>query len=456
MKKIEEGPLQDRRKSQARQKRRMDLLRRKQVQQRMATSRAAKEKEKTDIVARRGLRQSQSSKHAQKNWRQEGVEVDEDYAAMKAAQAHAKKKGHNYDGDVSVQHRYDAYHMKKRGYTHFKSGSYGSRSYTKGDTQPNNHKIGPEHHKGVSDEYEPQGTELDEKDLSYKERQDMSSSQFALPGKGEGPEGKQGGSYPIPDESHARNALARVSQHGSEAEKAKVRRAVSSKYPNIKIGESKETEAGERDFGSDAYTDYVKGLTPGQEADSAVTGKNAKKESSISKKNTDEKAKLAGLDDEYVPTLEEYAAHLDTLDEDALETELENLSQNELLEILGTGLVKKAAGAIKKRFSVAGRSAAAQKKGAKIAAKTSLATQKTSNIAAKAGLKKAKAGLKAAKGPGVVKKAASAVGGAAKKVIGAAPKKPVKVKSVPGKGIVAAEYNPESLIAQAMDELSKK
>jgi hypothetical protein len=43
-----------------------------------------------------------------------------------------------------------------------------------------------------------------------------------------------------------------------------------------------------------------------------------------------------------------------------------------------------------------------------------------------------------------------------KKVIGAAPKKPVKVKSVPGKGLVAAEYDPESLIGQAMDELSKK
>ena len=47
MKKIEEGPLQDRRKAQARQKRRMDLLRRKQVQQRMAKSRTDKEKEKT-------------------------------------------------------------------------------------------------------------------------------------------------------------------------------------------------------------------------------------------------------------------------------------------------------------------------------------------------------------------------------------------------------------------------
>ena len=78
---------------------------------------------------------------------------------------------------------------------------------------------------------------LEEKDLSYKERQDMPSSQFALPGKGSGPEGKQGGSYPIPDESHARNALARVSQHGSEAEKAKVRAAVKKKFPGIKISE---------------------------------------------------------------------------------------------------------------------------------------------------------------------------------------------------------------------------
>jgi len=73
--------------------------------------------------------------------------------------------------------------------------------------------------------------------LSYKERQGLSKSQFALPGKGEGPEGKQGGSYPIPDESHARNALARVSQHGSEAEKATVRRAVHKKFPDIKVSE---------------------------------------------------------------------------------------------------------------------------------------------------------------------------------------------------------------------------
>ena len=166
---------------------------------------------------------------------------------------------------------------------------------------------------------------MSEDKLSYKERQGLSKSQFALPGKGEGPEGKQGGSYPIPDESHARNALARVSQHGSEAEKRKVKSAVSKKFPDIAIGESKETERGERDVGTDAYANYVKGLTPGQEADSAITGKNAKKESAISKKNTDEKARGLGLDDEYVPTLEEYSTHLESLDEVALEAELETL-----------------------------------------------------------------------------------------------------------------------------------
>ena len=73
--------------------------------------------------------------------------------------------------------------------------------------------------------------------LSYKERQGLAKSQFALPGKGSGPEGKQGGSYPIPDASHARNALARVSQHGTEAEKAQVRRAVHKKFPDIKVSE---------------------------------------------------------------------------------------------------------------------------------------------------------------------------------------------------------------------------
>lgn len=55
-------------------------------------------------------------------------------------------------------------------------------------------------------------------------RKRMKSSSFAIPKKRK---------YPIHDKAHARNALARVSQHGSSAEKAKVRRAVKSRYPSI-------------------------------------------------------------------------------------------------------------------------------------------------------------------------------------------------------------------------------
>ena len=61
----------------------------------------------------------------------------------------------------------------------------------------------------------------------------MKSSSFALPGKGEGKGGKGAGSYPIPDASHARNALARVAQHGTPAEKATVRAKVKAKFPTI-------------------------------------------------------------------------------------------------------------------------------------------------------------------------------------------------------------------------------
>jgi hypothetical protein len=74
--------------------------------------------------------------------------------------------------------------------------------------------------------------------LSSKKRQSLPKSSFALPGKGEGPGGKGSGSYPIPDESHARNALARVAQHGSSSEKATVRTKVASKFPGISVSGS--------------------------------------------------------------------------------------------------------------------------------------------------------------------------------------------------------------------------
>jgi hypothetical protein len=74
---------------------------------------------------------------------------------------------------------------------------------------------------------------LFEKDLDAAERRALPDSDFALPGKGEGPEGKQAGSYPIPDEEHARMALAMVAKHGTSEEKKRVRAAVARKFPGI-------------------------------------------------------------------------------------------------------------------------------------------------------------------------------------------------------------------------------
>lgn len=59
--------------------------------------------------------------------------------------------------------------------------------------------------------------------LDANARSHIAPHNFALPN----------GRYPIHDENHARNALARVSQHGTPEEKAKVRAAVHKKYPGI-------------------------------------------------------------------------------------------------------------------------------------------------------------------------------------------------------------------------------
>jgi hypothetical protein len=72
--------------------------------------------------------------------------------------------------------------------------------------------------------------------LTTRARKALPSKSFALPGKGAGPQGKGAGSYPIPDKAHARNALARVAQHGTPAEKATVRSKVAAKFPAIGKG----------------------------------------------------------------------------------------------------------------------------------------------------------------------------------------------------------------------------
>ena len=61
--------------------------------------------------------------------------------------------------------------------------------------------------------------------LTSRGRKRMKKSSFAIPGKR---------AYPIHTKNHARNALARVSQHGTPAQKKKVRAAVRRKYPSIK------------------------------------------------------------------------------------------------------------------------------------------------------------------------------------------------------------------------------
>lgn len=76
--------------------------------------------------------------------------------------------------------------------------------------------------------------------LSAKERQSMPKSEFALPGKGEGPKGAGSGSYPIPDEAHARAALSRGAANASPSELAEIRRKVHEKFPGMQIsGEKK-------------------------------------------------------------------------------------------------------------------------------------------------------------------------------------------------------------------------
>jgi hypothetical protein len=65
--------------------------------------------------------------------------------------------------------------------------------------------------------------------LTTAGRKRIKKSSFALPGR----------RYPIHDASHARNALARVSQHGTPSEKNRVRAAVRRKYPGIKVAKKK-------------------------------------------------------------------------------------------------------------------------------------------------------------------------------------------------------------------------
>jgi hypothetical protein len=69
--------------------------------------------------------------------------------------------------------------------------------------------------------------------LTSRGRKRMKAKQFALPGK----------RFPIPDASHARNALARASAL-PPAERQKVRRKVKARFPGIAVSGLKRKKKG--------------------------------------------------------------------------------------------------------------------------------------------------------------------------------------------------------------------
>lgn len=71
--------------------------------------------------------------------------------------------------------------------------------------------------------------------MTTKKRNALPKTSFAEPGARK---------YPINDQSHARNALARVAQHGTPTEVSKVKAAVRKKFPDIAVGGKKTAKKG--------------------------------------------------------------------------------------------------------------------------------------------------------------------------------------------------------------------
>jgi outer membrane protein TolC len=77
------------------------------------------------------------------------------------------------------------------------------------------------------------GERVELAELTAKKRKRLPDAAFALPGR----------RYPIHDAAHARNALARVAQHGTPAEQKRVRAAVRKRFPTIDVGGSGKPKA---------------------------------------------------------------------------------------------------------------------------------------------------------------------------------------------------------------------
>lgn len=73
--------------------------------------------------------------------------------------------------------------------------------------------------------------------MTAKRRNRMKASSFGVSSKRK---------YPLDTAARARNALARVAQHGTSTEQAQVRKKVRARYPSIAVGGKKRKTGGTR------------------------------------------------------------------------------------------------------------------------------------------------------------------------------------------------------------------
>lgn len=99
--------------------------------------------------------------------------------------------------------------------------------------------------------------ELEEGKLSAADRKALPKGAYVFPDRA-----PHSGAYPIHDEGHARAALARVKQHGSPDEQAKVKAAVSRRYPKLQ-------EAQVETYTDEQLSEAVEALTAEELAEAA-------------------------------------------------------------------------------------------------------------------------------------------------------------------------------------------
>ena len=78
--------------------------------------------------------------------------------------------------------------------------------------------------------------------ISKEKRESLPKKEFGLPSKTKGEAKGKPGNYPIDTKKRAANALSRVSQHGTSAEKATVRARVAKAYPSIEQSKGKQAK----------------------------------------------------------------------------------------------------------------------------------------------------------------------------------------------------------------------